>query len=202
MNIRRPDLRPAFLVLAAALFLAGGMAACSSDDSGSASESTASAEPTLTDVWARAATNLTAQDMSAMYMTIDGGGEANALVKASVPSDIATTVELHETSVAEDSGDGAASSGSSTTMGMSGETDPTASTTMGMGDDDQSAMMQMRPVDKIEIPADGQVELKPGGYHIMLIDLQRELQVGDTVEVTLTFERGDPITTLAKVRES
>ena len=47
-------------------------------------------------------------------------------------------------------------------------------------------VMTMRAVDAIALPAGKTVELKPGGYHVMLIDLVKPLGAGDTVPVTLT----------------
>jgi copper(I)-binding protein len=44
--------------------------------------------------------------------------------------------------------------------------------------------------DGYEIPANGSVELKPGGKHIMLENLKRELKVGETVTLKLTFASG------------
>jgi hypothetical protein len=53
----------------------------------------------------------------------------------------------------------------------------------------ENDVMKMRPVEGgIEIPAGGSVELKPGGYHIMLMELKRELLVGEAISLTLTFE--------------
>jgi len=51
-------------------------------------------------------------------------------------------------------------------------------------------VMRMRPVKRIPIPAHGKVELKPGGYHIMLIKLKKPLKPGDTVHLKLTFQDG------------
>lgn len=51
-------------------------------------------------------------------------------------------------------------------------------------------MMKMRPVKAIDIKAHGQAELKPGSYHIMLIDLKQTLKEGETVPLTLTFDDG------------
>jgi hypothetical protein len=62
-------------------------------------------------------------------------------------------------------------------------------------------VMQMRPVEQIDVPAQGQAELKPGGYHIMLINVTRDLNPGDTVELTLTFRSGEEITVSAEVRQ-
>ena len=51
-------------------------------------------------------------------------------------------------------------------------------------------MMRMRQVADIEIKAGAQTELKPGGYHVMLLDLQQPLQEGDSVALTLRFDDG------------
>jgi hypothetical protein len=88
-----------------------------------------------------------------------------------------------------------------TTTTMMGDMEST--TTMGgdMGSDDMGGMMTMRQVPSIEVPADGSVELKPGGLHIMLLDVKKTLAVGDTIEVTLTFENAGEVTATAEVRE-
>jgi copper(I)-binding protein len=62
-------------------------------------------------------------------------------------------------------------------------------------------IMRMRPVESIDIPAGEQVELKPGGYHIMLIDLQRDLKVGEKITLTLVFENAGKVSVDAEVRE-
>ena len=59
-----------------------------------------------------------------------------------------------------------------------------------------SGEMLMQPVASIPVPAGGSVELKPGGYHAMLIGLTAPLQAGTTVELLLTFQSGDPHTVL------
>ncbi len=62
-------------------------------------------------------------------------------------------------------------------------------------------MMGMAPIEALEVPAGGQAELAPGGYHIMLIDLTQELKAGDTVELTLTFEQAGEVKVSAEVRD-
>jgi copper(I)-binding protein len=49
-------------------------------------------------------------------------------------------------------------------------------------------MMKMRPLEKLELPANKTVNLKPGGYHVMLIDIKRELKAGERVPLTLTLQ--------------
>ena len=53
-----------------------------------------------------------------------------------------------------------------------------------------NGVMRMRKVEYIEIPANGQTVLKPGGLHIMLINPVKMLKVGQTVSVKLQFEDG------------
>jgi copper(I)-binding protein len=63
-------------------------------------------------------------------------------------------------------------------------------------------IMRMRPLDPgLEIGPGQSVELKPGGYHVMLLDVKKVLAVGDTIEVTLTFEKAGEVQATAEVRE-
>lgn len=67
---------------------------------------------------------------------------------------------------------------------------------------EEGGMMRMRQVEGgIDIPANGQVELKPGGFHVMLIGLTRDLNAGDKVDLTLTFEKAGQIPVTAEVRQ-
>jgi len=55
-------------------------------------------------------------------------------------------------------------------------------------------VMKMAPLaDGLELPAGATVELKPGGYHIMLIGLTRDLKAGESFEMTLTFEQAGDV---------
>jgi hypothetical protein len=135
---------------------------------------------TVTDPWARASSAVAAA--GAAYMTIENtGSAADALVGASSP--VAATVEVHETVTME---------GAAPSDGM-GASSPAPS---------GGGMMGMQPVARLEIPAGGTVDLKPGSYHIMLIDLNQELKPGAKIEITLTFEKAGKITVTAEVRES
>lgn len=48
-------------------------------------------------------------------------------------------------------------------------------------------VMKMRAVPQLDLPAGRTVELKPGGYHIMLMQLKQPLAAGTTVPLTLQF---------------
>lgn len=61
-------------------------------------------------------------------------------------------------------------------------------------------MMMMRPVRKIDVAAGKKVEMKPGSYHIMLLNLKRDLKAGETIGVTLQFEKAGRIPVTATVK--
>ena len=63
-----------------------------------------------------------------------------------------------------------------------------------------SGMMMMEPVAKVAVAPGARVELKPGGYHLMLIGLKQALAPGQAVTLTLVFERAGPIKARAEVR--
>jgi periplasmic copper chaperone A len=52
-------------------------------------------------------------------------------------------------------------------------------------------VMKMRAVPALPLPAGKAVELKPGGFHIMLMDLKQPLKAGDAVPVVLVVEGSD-----------
>ena len=62
-------------------------------------------------------------------------------------------------------------------------------------------VMEMQPVEAIDIPANSQFELKPGEYHIMLIGLKKDMTVGEKVKITLVFEKAGSISVDAEVRK-
>lgn len=65
----------------------------------------------------------------------------------------------------------------------------------------ENNVMRMRPLpDGLEIPAGGRVVLEPGGYHLMLMGLQRDLVAGERLPLTLTFASGKQLTIEAEVR--
>ncbi|MBF1165744.1 copper chaperone PCu(A)C [Dechloromonas agitata] len=63
----------------------------------------------------------------------------------------------------------------------------------------EGGVMKMRPVQAIDIKAKGEAVLKPGGLHVMLIDLKAPMKEGDVVPITLTFDDGSSKQVDAKV---
>lgn len=53
-----------------------------------------------------------------------------------------------------------------------------------------NGVMRMRKIPQIDLPQGQKVMLKPGGLHVMFIDLKRDLKVGDNIDVTLVFDDG------------
>lgn len=114
----------------------------------------------VSDAWVR--NPPISEQPDAAYLVIQNNGAADNLL--SVTSDIAQTIELHESM-------------------------------------ESGGMMQMSPVPNISIPANSKVELKPGGLHLMLINLARPLKAGDKVQLTLNFEKAGKIPVTAEVKE-
>ena len=54
-------------------------------------------------------------------------------------------------------------------------------------------VMEMREVKGYDVPAKGSFELKPGGAHLMFIDLKQPLKEGDRVPVKLRFEKAGEV---------
>jgi periplasmic copper chaperone A len=65
---------------------------------------------------------------------------------------------------------------------------------------EESGMMMMRPITKLGVPAGGKLEMKPGGYHLMLINLKRELKAGQVIDLTLVLQKAGRIPVKAKVK--
>ena len=68
---------------------------------------------------------------------------------------------------------------------------------MKMGD----GKMLMVQVPSMDIPAKGELKLKPGSYHIMLIGLNRPLVAGETLPIKVKFEKAGEVTVQAKVKD-
>jgi len=88
---------------------------------------------------------------SAIYMQIQNGPEADALIGAAC--DAAQMVQLHLTTI----------------------------------DGNGTAVMQQQA--RIELEPGGILNFEPGGYHIMLVNLNDSLSIGQTIGITLIFER-------------
>jgi copper(I)-binding protein len=56
-----------------------------------------------------------------------------------------------------------------------------------------NGVMRMREIPGLDIPAGGSVALKPGSYHLMLLDLKHPLAPGDKVPLRLTFAHAGSI---------
>ncbi len=63
----------------------------------------------------------------------------------------------------------------------------------------KDGVMKMSQVPSIDIPASGTVELKPGGYHIMIFETSTKYELGDEIDLNLNFEKAGEIKKTVKV---
>ena len=139
-------------------------------------DSSSSSAPEITKVWAR--TSPMETSLGAVYMTISSK-DGDELTDVSVDSSIAAMAQIHEMVMA------------------SAETD----VSMPMTTEAMSGEMVMQEVDSIVIDAGGSVDLMPGGYHIMLMEIAAPLELGAKFDVTLTFAKAGKVTVTAEVRD-
>jgi copper(I)-binding protein len=63
----------------------------------------------------------------------------------------------------------------------------------------QGDILRMREVKGYAVPAKGSFELKPGGPHLMLVDIKAPLREGDKVPLTLKFEKAGEVAVQLRV---
>ncbi len=66
----------------------------------------------------------------------------------------------------------------------------------------QGDVMQMREVEAIDIPARGKAELKPGGFHVMLLGLAKPLVEGQSFALVLEFEKAGAVPVTVNVEKA
>ncbi len=59
---------------------------------------------------------------------------------------------------------------------------------------EMDGMMHMHALGAVTIPPRGEVTFAPGGMHLMVTGLKRDIRAGETTPMTLTFDRGRPLT--------
>lgn len=65
----------------------------------------------------------------------------------------------------------------------------------------QDGVMNMRQVEKLELPPRKKIQMAPGGMHVMLMELKQPLTAGQSFPLTLTFEHAPPMTVTVAVRQ-
>ncbi len=78
---------------------------------------------------------------------------------------------------------------------------PLAMTEMHESSMAEDGTMAMSPVDGVDVPANSTVAFERGGLHIMFMGVAEPPAVGDTVQLTLTFQNAGDITLDVPVRE-
>jgi copper(I)-binding protein len=167
--------RSAFALLVTVVsVLSLGLAGCSDSDSGGTSSTTVADTISVSDVWARSSA-MEAGNGAVFFTVANNGSAADALVSASVSTQIALEAQLHEVVMMSNPG------------AMAG---------------DSSQMMKMQQVVSVAIPAGGTVGFKPGSFHVMLMDLTDPLVVGSTFPLTLNFAEAGAVQVMVEVRAS
>lgn len=123
-------------------------------------------ELTITGAWARTTPAKAAN--GAAYLTITSPVD-DSLVGVAVPSSVAAAAQVHTAMRGDDGG---------STADMPG-----------MDHGEEGGTTAMAPLDEVELPAGEAVNFEPGRLHIMLTGLVRGLEEGDTVLLTLRFQR-------------
>lgn len=110
---------------------------------------------------------------TALYFTLTNAS-TDAIAIIGIETDVAERAEMHRTTLTR-------------------KTD---------SDGRPTQMMTMEPVTMYEVPAGGSLTLKPGGFHIMLLGVTRDLLEGERIEVTLRTATGDSIAVSAVAAHS
>lgn len=134
---------------------------------------------TVSDAWARPSL---AGNNSALYFVIQNPGEDDTLL--GVATKVAGTAEMHKTMSVE--------SDHNMDHSMSGSD---------MGTMPAGEVMTMVKQETVLVLGGEKVSFEPGGLHVMLVGLNSDLAVGDTIEVTFTFEKAGEITLQVPVEE-
>ena len=79
---------------------------------------------------------------------------------------------------------------------------PAARKTMLHTTKEEDGVMKMRMLKALEVPAGGEAELKQGGHHVMLFGLTEPLKEGDSISLTLTFEKAGEMTIDVPVKKA
>jgi copper(I)-binding protein len=86
-------------------------------------------------------------------------------------------------------------------MLLSASSDIAEATEIHMSMADSNGVMSMNMQEMVEIPAKGTIEFKTGGLHVMFINLNRDLKVGDSFSLILNFKNAGSMTIEIPVRE-
>ena len=65
----------------------------------------------------------------------------------------------------------------------------------------ENDVAKMIPITHVDIPAHGRIEFKPLSYHMMLVGLTQDLKEGESIKVTLFFEKSGTITLDVPIRQ-
>jgi periplasmic copper chaperone A len=172
------------LVAVAALALV----ACGGDDAGNdGTGDDGAGSVAVSNAWAR--TSPMSASVGALYLTIEADTD-DQLQAVTVDPSVAARTEIHETATVTPTTDAPAD-------------DPAGDTADDMGDmgDNDGGMMTMREIGSLDLPAGERVELRPGGFHVMLLDRAGPLVIGESFDATLEFADAASVTVTVEIRD-
>ncbi len=174
MNLKR---------IASAALMAVALVACAAPPAAApAAQSNAPSDITVTGAWARPALGGMAMDA-----TKDPNAKEGSMGNMNMGAMSAAYMVL------ENKG------GADTLIGVSGDV---AEMIQVHRTKEKDGMMTMEEAkDGMPVPANGSAELKPGSYHIMMMNLKQDLKPGDTFKLTLKFKSGKELPVDVTVKE-
>ena len=173
--------------IATAAVIAASLTACAAPAAAPAAQQSAGAasDISVTSAWARPALG----GMPAADATKDPKATAGSMDMGSMNSGAMSATYL----TLENKG------GADTLLSVSGDV---AEAIQVHETKEKDGMMTMEEAKNgIPVPANGKVEMKPGGIHIMMMNLKRDLKVGDTFKLTLKFKSGKEVSVDVPVKE-
>lgn len=137
------------------------------------------------------------------------GSEANgdsggAAADAPIESGVAAAIDAGELAVVEPSIDRPVNpsiaavrltiaNGTDDPDALVGVSSPDGEATIHRSDVDEEGRSTMTAVERLDLPARSSVVFEPGGLHVMITGITRDLAVGDTVSVTFELEAHEPL---------
>ncbi len=64
-----------------------------------------------------------------------------------------------------------------------------------------NGVMVMEPQKNVSVAGESKVEFSPGSLHVMLVQVKKDLKVGDHIDLTLYFDRAGAVTVSAEVKD-
>lgn len=177
----------------AAVAMAIALTACAAPPAAPAAQQSAASDITVTGAWARPALGGMAMDATKDPKATAASMDSSMSMTNAMTSTMNTGAMSAAYMTLENKG------GADTLMSVSGDVAEMIQVHQTV---EKNGMMSMEEAkDGMPVPANGKAELKPGGYHIMMMNLKQDLKAGDTFKLTLKFKSGKEMSVDVTVKE-